>query len=165
MGGIDRTGTTLKIIDSLAGWRKDIKKNIILGGGFLYIDEVRKKIKGLKGKNFRIYHNLPGIAGLLLESDFIFTAGGNTLYESACAGTPPIVLYEDEHEKENGLMFERHGFGYCLGKGLDITKSDILDAVKRFEDIKARQAHSSKGKGLVDGKGSYRILDIIERLV
>lgn len=165
MGGVDRTGTTLKLINALAEWNPDIRKNIIIGGGFLYLDEVHKKVESLKDKGFGIYHNVPSIESFFLEADIAFTAGGNTLYELACVGTPSIVLYEDEHEKENGIAFERLGFGYCIGRGSDVSEIDILNAVEKFRTAKVRYAHSSRGKEIVDGMGCQRILNIIKSLL
>lgn len=164
MGGIDRTGATLKIMDALYEWSDNAKKNVILGGGFLYNDEISKRIKAYEEKNFYIYYNVSNIESFFFESDIAFTAGGNTLYELACIGTPAITLYEDEHERENGLAFEERGFGYCLDKGTDVNKEDILNAVEMFRDIKKRETHSLKGKETVDGSGSWRILDIIKEL-
>lgn len=165
LGGVDRTGTTLKLIDALAQWKQEVIKNIVLGAGFLYLADIYKRIELLKDRNFRIYHNIANIESLFLESDIAFTAGGDTLYELACLGTPAIVLYEDEHEKENGLAFERLGFGVCLGRGVQANKKDIFSALKRFEDVKIRRMHSFRGKEIVDGKGSHRILKIIERSI
>lgn len=164
MGGLDRTDTTLKIIKALLNWRPDVKKNILLGSGFIHSEEVSKKITSFKDNNFRIYHNASNIEALLLESDVAFTAGGNTLYELACIGTPAIVLYEDEHEKESGAAFEKYGFGYCLGRGVEVGKKDILNVLEKFEDTKVRYSHSFRGKEIVDGKGSHRILKSVERL-
>jgi spore coat polysaccharide biosynthesis predicted glycosyltransferase SpsG len=165
MGGVDRTGITLKLINTLAECNRDVKKNIILGGGFLYLDEVYKRIESLKDKGFRVYHNIENIESLFFESDVVFTAGGNTLYELACIGTPAIVLYEDEHEKENGMAFENLGFGLCLGQGIDVKKNEILNALEKFKEGKVKHTHSLKGKETVDGKGAYRILDIIKNLI
>lgn len=165
MGGVDRTGVTLKLMDVFAEWDDNVRKNIILGGGFLYVDEVDKRMKAYKDKNFVVYCDVSNIGLLFWESDIVFTAGGNTLYELACVGTPAIVLYEDEHEKENGMAFEKRGFGYCIGKGIDVNKEDILNVVEKFKDIKNRQSHSIKGKEIVDGNGSQRILNIINKLV
>ena len=164
MSGLDSSGTTLKIINALVDWKPDVKKNILLGGGFIHSEEVTKKTPFFKDNNFRIYHNASNLESLLLESDVAFTAGGNTLYELACIGTPAIVLYEDEHERESGVAFEKHGFGYCLGRGVDVGKKNILSVLEKFEDAKVRYMHSFRGKKIVDGKGSHRILKIVERL-
>jgi spore coat polysaccharide biosynthesis predicted glycosyltransferase SpsG len=165
MGGVDRSGTTLKLVDALLEWDERCVKNIILGGDFQHIDKVDEKMTLLKRRNFTIYRNIDNIEELFFESDVAFTAGGNTLYELACIGTPAIALYEDEHERENGEAFQRLGFGISLGQGKNVSKKDILGAIRRFEDINARAMHSSKGKEIVDGRGSYRILGIVEDLI
>lgn len=165
MGGVDRTGTTLEIMDALANWHNDVVKIIILGGGFLCSDDVHEKAKRFRNSNFRIHHNIQNIETLFFESDVVFTAGGNTLYELACVGTPAIVLYEDEHEKENGISFERLGFGFCIGKGTEVSNEMIISAIEKMEDADIRTTHSQRGKEIVDGKGAKRIVDIIEVLV
>lgn len=164
MGGVDRSGATLNIIEALTQWRKEARKNIILGAGFPFLSEIKEKTKTLKSLNFRIYYNVKNVVPLFMSSDVVFTAGGNTLYELACLGTPAIVLYEDEHEKENGLAFARRGFGVCLGRGASTKKEIILSALAKFEDPGFRSRLSLKGKKIVDGKGAQRILNILEGL-
>lgn len=164
MGGFDMSGTTLKLIDILAKLNPDIKKNIVLGVGFPYLSDIRKKNIFLRNLNFTLYQNITNIESIFLKSDVVFTSGGNTLYELACLGTPAIVLYEDEHEKENSMAFEKHGFGFCLGKGTKVNKGEILKMLNRFNDVTIRNKHSLKGKEIVDGKGAERILEIIKGL-
>jgi spore coat polysaccharide biosynthesis predicted glycosyltransferase SpsG len=165
MGGVDKSASTLKIIDALADWSADVRKTIILGGGFRNVAAVHRKIKEFNIRNFRVCWNVKNIASVFLESDFAFTAGGDMLYELACAGTPAVVLHEDEHEKENGIAFQKRGFGFHLGKGIDSKKKDILDALKSFRDKRVRQRHCSRGRSIVDGKGNLRILNIIKGLM
>lgn len=164
MGGVDRSGATLNIIEALTQWRKKVKKNIILGAGFLFLSEIKAKTRLLKSLNFRIYRNINNVVPLFMSSDVVFTAGGNTLYELACLGTPAIVLYEDKHEQENGLAFARRGFGVCLGKGSSAKKEIILSALAKFDAPGFRSRLSLKGRRIVDGKGTERILNILEGL-
>ncbi len=164
MGGVDRSGTTLKLIDTLADWKPEVRKKIIVGAAFPHLNEARRKIDRLRDRNFEMFHDVDNIESLFLESDVVFTAGGNTLYELACMGTPAIVLYEDEHEMENGVEFEKLGFGICVGSGMEASNEDILNALSQFNDYHFRYSHSIKGMELVDGEGVHRILDIIINL-
>lgn len=165
MGGVDRSGATLKVLDALVNWRADVVKNIILGGGFLYGKEVYERVKLFKNSNFRVYHNVQNVETLFFESDVVFTAGGNTLYELACVGTPALVLYEDEHERENGISFESLGFGFCIGKGTETDNKVIISSLEKMEDIRVRNMHSHRGREIVDGNGTERIVDIIDGLI
>lgn len=165
MGGADRTGTTLKLIDVLAQWRKDVRKNIIIGGCLKLSSSTKRKLSVLVKMNFRIYNNIDNAAHLFMRSDVVFTAGGDTLYELACIGVPAIVLHEDEHERENGLAFQRQGFGIHLGKGSATSAKKIMSALDKFDDPSSREKHSLKGRRIVDGKGAGRILDIVKTLI
>lgn len=164
MGGVDHTGVTLRLIDILAKWSKNIVKNIILGGGFTYGKELRKKIKKYQGMNFKLFQNVADIASFFINSDVVFTAGGNTLYELACCGTPAIVLYEDKHEKENGIVFQEKGFGYCLGQGTMVKEDNILRCLEKLQDPQVRNRHSRNGKKIVDGKGCAKVVKILSGL-
>ncbi len=164
MGGVDQSGATLKLINVLADWRPEVNKKIIVGAAFAHLKEARRKIDKLKKRNFEMFHNVNNIGSIFSKSDVVFTAGGNTLYELACMGTPAIVLYEDEHEMENGMEFERKGFGLCVGQGTEASTVEIRNALSYFDDYQIRRAHSERGRELVDGEGVNRILDIIINL-
>ena len=165
MGGVDRTGATFRIIDVLAKWKDHVIKNIILGAGFESVREIREKLENLSGKNFCLFHGIDNIEDYYLASDVVFSAGGNTLYELACTGTPALVLYEDEHEKENGLAFAGMGFGYCLGPGISCEPELIWGHLDLFEPVEMRQRHSNTGKRLVDGEGNARIADLLKKMI
>lgn len=164
MGGVDRSGTTLKLIDALADWRPEVSKRIIVGAAFMHLKEARRKIDKLKDKNYEMFQNVNNIGSIFSESDVVFTAGGNTLYELACMGIPAIVLYEDEHEMENGVEFEKLGFGVCVGSGMEASNEDILNALSQFNECHFRYSHSIRGRELVDGEGVNRVLNIIINL-
>ena len=164
MGGVDRSGATLKLIDVLADWKPEVRKKIIVGAAFAHLKEVRKKIDKLKKKNYEMFHNVNDIGSIFSESDVVFTAGGNVLYELACMGIPAIVLYEDEHEMENGVEFEKKGFGICVGSSMEASNEDILNALLQFNKCHFRYFNSIRGRELVDGKGMNRVLDIISNL-
>jgi spore coat polysaccharide biosynthesis predicted glycosyltransferase SpsG len=101
---------------------------------------------------------------LLFEGDVGFTAGGNTLYELACVGTPALVLYEDDHEMEQGIEFQRNGFGVCLGRGVGVTKSRIWRELDKLEEPDVRETWSRKGRSVVDGQGVERVLASLSAL-
>lgn len=165
MGGVDRTGATLRLIDILAQWRPEVKKNIILGAAFRHLAAAYRKIAACKGMHFKIYHNVEDVVPLFLDADVVFTAGGNTLSELACLGTPAIVLYEDAHEKESGKAFEKRSFGICVGKGAEVSRKKVFMALEKLEKPEFRMQHSLHGKRLVDGKGAERILGIVRGLL
>jgi|TARA_B100002003_G_scaffold250217_1_gene288831 spore coat polysaccharide biosynthesis predicted glycosyltransferase SpsG len=158
MGGVDRSGATLNIAEHLLDWRPGIPKHIVVGANFMYRRELENFLSRANHPDFITHQDLPSLAQLLFEGDVGFTAGGNTLYELACVGTPALVLYEDPHEMEQGLEFQKKGFGICLGSGVEVTKSQIWGALAKLEKPELRAMFCRRGRSVVDGKGAERVL-------
>lgn len=160
MGGMDRNGVTLKVIDILSQWRTGLQINAIAGNGFRYLKELRSMASGSCENEITVYHNIDFIDEVFFNSDVAFTCGGDSLYELACVGTPAIILYEEEHEREVGTSFEVAGFGFCGGSGAMVEKDEVLSILNRYSK-ELREQHSAAGKKMVDGLGCQRVLKVL----
>ena len=160
MGGVDRSGTTLKLIKVLKSFN-GVKKKIVIGPGFYH----EKKINEIKTKldeSFELLYDIKDLSNLIYESDIIFSAGGNTLHEAACVGTPAIVLWEDKHEKEQAEWFAKKGAAINLGRGVIAKEEGVIEVTdKLLKDPIRWKKMSDKGKELIDGRGIERIINII----
>lgn len=164
MGGVDRTSTTLKIVKVLKTLTKT-KKRIVIGPGFAHKEKLNKISNDLDN-SYELIYSPNNMAELLYTSDIAFTAGGNTLYEAACVGTPAIVLWEDEHEGMQAEWFDHEGVTLDRGRGAQVDMEDIR---KTTEDLlcdeKKKLQMSHKGKYVVDGRGIERIGEILCKLI
>lgn len=158
MGGTDRTQATLRVMDTFADLDEDIEVHIVIGAGFSFADEVRKRAVRAPKNRFRLHKNKRDLSELMSAVDLGLTAGGNTLYELACVGTPALVLYEDEHERRQGEEFERRGFSHVIGKGAIVDPGRLRPFLDRMDDCDSLERHSHRGQSLVDGKGTDRVL-------
>ena len=164
MGGADRSGATIRIINALKRLGKEFQKTIVIGPAFAHRKELDALLPTLEGKNFEILHNVSNMEELMFDSDIMLSAGGNTLYELACVGTPGIVLYEDEHERIQAESFQERGVVINLGRGTEVLEEQIAATAKQLlNDFSTRKQMSQKGKESVDGKGAERICEIIVR--
>lgn len=159
MGGVDPFGTTLKLAKWLPRILQDVEIELVLGGGFDYSLELEKIIAHRDG--ISVYRNIDFIYELFFRADLAFCAGGNTLHELACIGTPTIVIPSMPHEVRNGQWFEQHGFGKCLPITHIIEMKDCYAGVKLCGGYEQRAGFSKQGKGLVDGAGADRLVKII----
>lgn len=164
MGGIDRTGATLAIAEALMSSEIDADVHVVVGAGFSWNERLDSLVKGKGGVRWQVHRDMSSLASLFAMSDVGFTAGGNTLYELACVGTPAVVLHEDEHEREQGLAFEAAGFGISLGAGVAVVPQELSRVLGRLSDPVLRQTQSDVGKRLVDGSGIRRICTILAKL-
>lgn len=160
MGGVDRTGATLRIVDALAEIRAPLERHIVVGGAFAWHAALAERARRL-GAGWQIHESVPTLAGLIGAADVGITAGGNTLCEMACLGLPAIVLHEDPHEAAQGAAFAARGFGTVLGGGIDVSAAALAAALRRLDDPAVRRAEADAGRRLVDGDGAARIVRIL----
>ncbi|MDP7196812.1 MAG: glycosyltransferase, partial [SAR202 cluster bacterium] len=139
----------------------DYIKKVVVGPGFRNRRELEIINKKSKHK-FELIDGLKNISNLILEASVIFTAGGDTLYEAACIGTPAIVLWEDIHEKKQADWFTREGSAINLGQGTVVEGKKIEEITIRLQNNADKWIKmSNSGKRIIDGKGIERIVKII----
>ncbi|MBW1740221.1 MAG: hypothetical protein JRJ42_03690 [Deltaproteobacteria bacterium] len=162
MGGADPSGATLRVMEALGHLSPKIRKTIVIGPAFQHQEALAELVVRLKGSNFNIVRTPDNIASLFFSADLAISAGGNTLYELACVGTPAIVLFEYEHERVQGETFQQLGSAVKLGRGTDVPLEVISQAiVSLLNDPGQWTAMSRRGKSIVDGRGVVRVCDII----
>ena len=162
MGGVDRSGTTIRVLDALDAWTADVQRHVVLGGAFAWQNEFETYLASA-GARWNVHRNPSGLADLCGEADVAITAGGNTLYELASLGTPAIVLHEDPHEAEQGQAFQERGFGCWVGEGTRFDSTALLTALARLEGSDVRNVQSAAGRSIVDGGGAGRICAVVQK--
>ena len=161
MGGVDRTGATLRVIEALRNVGIPMDKEVILGGGFRHGDEL-DALKPSLDDSFSFDQAVDDLGRRMREADLVISAGGNTLYEMACLGTPGLVLWEDPHELKSSSAFESQGTVEVLGNGLAVDLETIGKAVERLATERIGWERMSRnGQALIDGRGRQRIGDAI----
>ncbi|MCP4613460.1 MAG: UDP-2,4-diacetamido-2,4,6-trideoxy-beta-L-altropyranose hydrolase [Planctomycetes bacterium] len=166
MGGIDRTGATLRIMEALKQLDRTVNSEIILGGGFAHLTEFKRIFKRLNEHTCTYAQGVVDLAARMQKADVVISAGGNTVYEMACVGIPGIVLWEDPHEDRVGQAFAEKGIVLHLGKGINIPVSKICDGIERLLNCNEKRIEMSQcGKKLVDGQGAGRIFTAIVNLI
>ncbi len=163
MGGVDKNDTTQRILKLLPPLFLEIKWDVVIGGGNSKEDEIRDISK--EYGNVAVHKNISYIYNLFCDADIAFCAGGNTLHELACLGTPMIVIPTMPHEYNNGKYFEKAGAGVCLPLSEMVTESEIVNAFRNMLDSKIRINHSENGKRISKGNGVELTTDIIDEMI
>lgn len=159
MGGVDINNTTGKIVNWLQEQELDaIKVNVVLGGGYTYLNELKSIINS---KKFFVFQNIDYLDRLFFNSDIAFCAGGNTLHELACIGTSAIVIPTMPHEYQNGKTFENKGFGRCY-RSFEEFILNMEGCFFEYFNKEKRFMHMMAGKFCSDGFGYLRVLEIVQ---
>jgi spore coat polysaccharide biosynthesis predicted glycosyltransferase SpsG len=157
LGGADRTEASIRLVPALRGTRS----TVVIGPAFRHRAGVER---AAASAGIDVVVTPDGLRPLLLQHRLVISAGGNTLFEAAAAGTPALVAWEDPHEEAQGLAFARRGSARVLGRGADININDTKRTVTALLSSPDLDAMSAAGPPLVDGGGAGRIADLLLEL-
>lgn len=161
MGGVDPKNYTLFLMREVPIFFPDADIDIVLGGGNQNCKDIYKKAED----NVRIcvYENISNMPKMIYHADLILCAGGNTLHEAACIGTPAIVFPSMPHEVRTARCFSSNGFG-CVIDVEDNLQDKLWEVCKYMREYSVRRRMSDSGKELSDGLGFERVMNIIRTI-
>ena len=131
------------------------------GGGNQNCEDIYRKAEN--SARITVYKNITDMLERIHFADLIICAGGNTLHEAACIGTPAIVFPSMPHEIRTARCFEDSGFGHVMDIE-NISRDSLWEACESMMDYSVRKRMSGRGKELSDGLGVERIMDIIRKI-
>jgi spore coat polysaccharide biosynthesis predicted glycosyltransferase SpsG len=154
LGGVDRSKMTLRLAEIL-GRRQDIACTYVIGpGSHLLHTDIENCIADALKQNVVV--SPPNFDELLARNEFIISAGGNTIYEAAFLRKKILVIWEDDHEKIQGELFQNKGLARVIG-GPEYVNEDLLVMILEQEEKYFKRAADE----IVDGKGLERIAAIL----
>lgn len=161
IGGSDPAGLTVKIMRSLPENFFRFNINVVLGPLFTEHEKVRK-IADIR-LSVKVYENPPDFLQLLSLQDIVITAAGRTLYECAFFGKTVISVPSIEHEEKTSKEYSFLTGSIDIGLWNDCeSPARLSEALNFYEnDTGIRQSIFKNSRGLVDGFGLKRVLEII----
>jgi len=164
-GGQDLQNFTPLILELLAKNFPELKKKIVMGGGFKNIEQINK----LKDNYTEIFLSPSGIEmlNIMHGSDIAIAAAGQTLYELACVGVPTIAIAVAENQLNNLSGWVKEGFLTTEINYQDKNLEEkLLLAIQKYKQKKLRTELTKIGREKVDGFGAVRIVQsLINHLV
>jgi UDP-2,4-diacetamido-2,4,6-trideoxy-beta-L-altropyranose hydrolase len=160
-GGDDSKNVTPKVLSFLTREYPSLKKNIIIGNAFKNF----RVIEETADSNTRFFHSPDdyGMKEIMMESDVAISSGGQTLFELARTGVPPVVVVVADNQQNNVNGWEKKGFIENAGFWTDKNLMDnVAIKFQRFMDYHQRSQSAKIGQQLVPGNGADRILDFIQ---
>jgi spore coat polysaccharide biosynthesis predicted glycosyltransferase SpsG len=112
--------------------------------------------------------NIDNMAAFIEKMDVGIIAGGFVKFEFMCIGTPFLLVSRARHQHQLAKKFSEKGFGVYMG-----PLKEVLDYPQTFEqkmnafleDNELREKMFEDSRRLVDGKGSSRILDMVNSAI
>jgi UDP-2,4-diacetamido-2,4,6-trideoxy-beta-L-altropyranose hydrolase len=162
LGGSDPDNVTLKVIQALERLnRNNLEVIVVIGGSNPHYQVLQKEIAD-SSLAISLQRNVSNMPELMAWADLTIAAGGSTNWELAFMGLPSLVITIADNQKAIAAELNRQGVILNLGWHQDLTLEHISMALqKMISDRPKRQIMSKKGRELIDGIGSKRVIDAI----
>ncbi len=118
-------------------------------------------------RSVSLVHAPCSVLDLMLQADLAVSAGGQTLYELAAAGTPTLAIEVAENQADNVHSLAQRGVvSPILFESIEQLRADLLDAVTRLLAASDELMQMSRaGTRLVDGLGAKRTAKVLAEML
>lgn len=156
-GGSDPRGLTAPVLAMLRDRFPGLHRHVVIGGG------VRDRgLLAAAGDAMTTIHcdcSAAQMRALMAGADAAVGAGGQTLYELAAMGLPPVVVRIVDNQTDDIREFTAAGFARFAG---DWDAPDLPERIaaglEALHPAAARRRSAERGRELVDGRGAQRLV-------
>jgi UDP-2,4-diacetamido-2,4,6-trideoxy-beta-L-altropyranose hydrolase len=160
LGGSDPENVTEGIVRALAKIGS-VEATVVVGGANPQ-REALERLALAGGSHIRVRADVRSMAGLMARSDAAISSAGSTVWELAFMGLPSVVGAATAGEERVLAGLAKYELFLGVGRFSGIPGDEVLGyAVDLLHHGDRRTAMSARARGLVDGQGAYRVLDVM----
>lgn len=158
LGGIDKVGATLNVLDVLDHLPKalDLKIEVVVGSNAPCLSAIKIRCKSMHFPcNVRV--DVANMAELMVETDFAIGGAGTASWERCCLGLPTYLVSIAENQRYSAKAQDEAGVATYLGH-YDNSKTWVAlrEHLLAISPQILRKA-AARAAAINDGKGSRRI--------
>lgn len=164
MGGADPGNVTMKVIralDSLRG--RDFSMEVVAGSANPHF----RKLRAFARKSShpcRLWKTTDRIGALMARADLGVASAGRVGNEMLRIGLPGVRIVLADNQLGLVRTLAREGAVLNLGWHRRLSARRIASAVSRLmDDVALRRKMSDKGRSMIDGNGTRRVMRILAR--
>ncbi len=161
-GGSDNHNLTLRLLRILKtnSYSSNLKYNVIIGCMFRNEKEIENYAE--RFDNIELFYNISNMCELMMKSDITLSTSGGTLYELAITGTPSISFIVAENQENLAKKMNELECTINLGWHNNVSDEMIKNKLNSLiKNLDIRKKISQIGQTLFDGKGAYRVAQVI----
>jgi UDP-2,4-diacetamido-2,4,6-trideoxy-beta-L-altropyranose hydrolase len=159
MGGSDPEDLTPRIATALANC-PDLRITMVAGAGYSSVNELRE----LSAPNLKVVFDVQKMAELMRNMDLAVIAAGGTLWELLSVGCAVLSYSRNIVQARVVRDLANTGAVVDMGATGHFDPARLVTSVKELADSRAsRERMASLGRALVDGLGSARVVEAMQR--
>ncbi|NBD17450.1 MAG: UDP-2,4-diacetamido-2,4,6-trideoxy-beta-L-altropyranose hydrolase [Cyanobacteria bacterium] len=162
LGGADPDNVTLKVMQALSAMeREGLETVVIVGGSNPHYDQLQG-VAQASPVSMTLKQNVTNMPEWMAWADLAIAAGGSTNWELAFMGLPSVIITVADNQSAIAQQLGKMGITISLGWYQQLTVHQLTTAVSELLSAqKQRQQMSEKGRQLVDGLGSQRVIEMM----
>jgi UDP-2,4-diacetamido-2,4,6-trideoxy-beta-L-altropyranose hydrolase len=164
MGGSDANNITLRVLQTLRmASIQNLDLVIVVGGSNPHFESIASAVKDLPGKS-RLERDAANMPELMAWADLAVSSAGSTCWEMCMLGLPAILIDTAENQRPIAEGLARLAISIHAGSSDSVSAEKIAAEIEGLLlSSECRSAMSRRGRGLVDGDGSRRVVSELER--
>lgn len=163
LGGADDDNDTLRILTALKEQTVDlVRVDVVCGAANRHAPAVERFCA--EWPLARYFYQTEIMAQLTYECDLAIGAGGSSNWERCCLGLPCITIETAPNQHDSTAALALAGAIVNLGRAECVNAVEIVVELRRLQEDPGRLGlMSAAAYSLVDGSGSVRVADALEK--
>ena len=163
MGGTDPRRVSSMVVGALRNLDSpDVSATVVVSADNPDLDSIQK-IVGEHPDRMKLVSGVKDMPGLLAGVDMAISGSGTTCLELAFMGIPALLLILEDNQVNNAKAMEEAGVAINMGRYGRLSEEDIKrELLSLILDKGRRKEMSSRGRSLIDGRGSERVARILD---
>ncbi len=165
LGGSDPDNQTPKVVQAFGHLDQEgLEATVVIGAANTHLEEIRVAARQVPFP-VRLVRNTVSMPQLMQWADLAITSGGSTCWELAFMGVPTLVGRIAEVEDLLIAGLSRFDLFRDLGWYSTLSPSEIAEWLKKcLRDTAWRLNATERERGIVDGLGRERVLEVMHEL-
>lgn len=138
--------------------------------GTFFEEDYRRELEALsdRHKEITLHEHVTNMPELMSSCDYAVSASGATLYELCAVGVPTVAFSMADNQVDFALGFDKLGAVKYAGdarKDHRLVQKIVTWGTAAVDNPGFRKRMSDKARGIIDGKGTEKIVDAIVGLL
>jgi UDP-2,4-diacetamido-2,4,6-trideoxy-beta-L-altropyranose hydrolase len=164
MGGSDPDVLTLPLMKALSEiGGPDLRVIVVAGGSNPRVTELQQAANEI-GSRIQLLADVRDMATIMADSDLAIICGGGTLWEALYMSCPTLTYSRPGIQQQIVEALSSSGGILDLGLAENFSESRLQTAVEGLiSSIERRRSMSRRGREIIDGWGTNRVLEGMDR--
>ena len=162
MGGSDPDNVTQRVVEAISS-EGEFEATVVVGGSNPHLARLHEFV-GVERRPVRLVENATNMPELIASADVAVAGAGTTSWEMSFLGLPALLIVLADNQQGIADELGKHQIAGYLGRYSEVNQITIAAELRNLANSPIRRRiMSDRGRVLVDGYGSLRVVAALRR--